>query len=351
MPHWLQHDAIIAGRVLAGLIGALCFYIAFFMYEDEGGQLQNRIDELWMSIYDRSKVTHSVSVALFNRIAQIIVRALNHMFGQKLLSLRMTCVSSNLSIVGGVLLMLADDMFSRNPQTHKLSISFSNLPEGLLYLAPFAVASFISMKFPKRIIIILCLLPCLALWVAAILITIPYLYNGFASPSVGGYVNFMMPVYEAAVFVFALSIFFDMLAIVVIRKVFLFLAEGLAISRTFWGIVFLVGVFFVILPLPYFAWLHWQLADGIKGHIADIGYLLCLTNATTTLYCLVPMLVLLVVLLHRISWPTLSRMLYPLSRFNLLLNKKAMVALGSFLSVVAFLPSQVRLEKFLKLFG
>jgi hypothetical protein len=100
MPHSLIHGAAIAGRVLAGGLGCVCFYLAFFLYEDEEGRWQNRIDDLWVAVDDRARVTESVSTALFNKIGQFLRQAFDRIFGHHLFSVRSFCASTTMSLLG-----------------------------------------------------------------------------------------------------------------------------------------------------------------------------------------------------------------------------------------------------------
>ena len=59
-----MHHALIVGiRLAAGVVGAVAYYLALFMYEGAAGVLQNRIDNLWSAIYERSTITNSTSIA------------------------------------------------------------------------------------------------------------------------------------------------------------------------------------------------------------------------------------------------------------------------------------------------
>src|SRR5258708_14664775 len=87
-------------RVLAAIIGSLAFYVRLFMYEDEEGKWQNRIDKLWVAIDDRAKLTGSKTSALFNKVAAVVTRAFDGIFGRKLLSFQFIGVSSCYSLAG-----------------------------------------------------------------------------------------------------------------------------------------------------------------------------------------------------------------------------------------------------------
>lgn len=76
----------------------LAFYMAFFLYEDEQGRWQNRLDAFWISIHDRALVVGSTTTALWNRVSESILELTNKLFGGKLLSYRPVIASINISI-------------------------------------------------------------------------------------------------------------------------------------------------------------------------------------------------------------------------------------------------------------
>ena len=59
MPHLLTHGGADRREGLSGLVGRVCFYLAFFLDEDEQGRLQNRIEGLWISAIRRAKGSRS----------------------------------------------------------------------------------------------------------------------------------------------------------------------------------------------------------------------------------------------------------------------------------------------------
>ncbi len=58
MPHTLNPLVLVIGRVLAGMVAAMAFYLAFFLYEDEEGKWQNRLENVWIAV-DPPKRTRS----------------------------------------------------------------------------------------------------------------------------------------------------------------------------------------------------------------------------------------------------------------------------------------------------
>src|SRR5713101_4587634 len=81
-------------RILFGLLGAFAYYAAFFMYEDEEGHWQNRIERLWVGISDRASLVGSKSAAFFGRVAGVVTEGFNRLFGNRLLSPRMIGAST-----------------------------------------------------------------------------------------------------------------------------------------------------------------------------------------------------------------------------------------------------------------
>src|SRR5664280_1339737 len=73
--------------------------MAFFMYEDEQGRWQNRLNEFWVRVDDRAKITGRTSTALWNKISELVVSFLNKTFGARLFSARSVIASVNLSFV------------------------------------------------------------------------------------------------------------------------------------------------------------------------------------------------------------------------------------------------------------
>jgi len=47
-----------------------------FLFEDEQGVWQNRVDNLWIAVYGRAKLTDSVATALLNKITNGSLRAM-----------------------------------------------------------------------------------------------------------------------------------------------------------------------------------------------------------------------------------------------------------------------------------
>src|SRR5580658_3564218 len=81
---------VTASRLLAVCVGALAYYAAFFMYEDEEGEWQNRIEKLWVAINDKEKLAGgNQASAFFNKVAYVTTRGFNKVLGRRLFSFQL----------------------------------------------------------------------------------------------------------------------------------------------------------------------------------------------------------------------------------------------------------------------
>jgi hypothetical protein len=348
MPHWLIHGAVIAGRVLAGLLGCVCLYLAFFLYEDEEGEWQNRLDQFWIGVHDRARFTDSTSVAFFNKLAELFRNLLNHTFGPKLFSVRSIVASINLSLLGCSLvkscaLYLDEDYYRIMPY---------------LIIMLTAVSSLSMLTRIQRYWI-----RCLSLvFTVAGIVSLGYTMPGFLYRI--NKFKLAEPVhllYGRAVSLALLSIGFslisDVISVAVVRNSLLETSKAPTFRDFRITIGKVCGLITLVEGIPIIALLLlWNANEtevnlyvfesvGIEGAVLVIVIL----NATTILYCLAPIFVFIIVIAHKLLWPSLSRVLYPLSRYQVVTNRKVTVPVGTVCLSVAFNLEHIGAKELLKL--
>jgi hypothetical protein len=94
-----------------------------------------------------------------------------------------------------------------------------------------------------------------------------------------------------------------------------------------------------------------RLSTEIFIYLWQLRTLLAGLNVTTALLCQVPAIMLCVVLLHKLIWPALSRLLYPLASRKVITNRKALISVGSLCLLYALNVAQVGVKDVLKLFS
>jgi hypothetical protein len=334
----MHHALILASRIMAGGVAGLAFYFAFFLYENEEGVWQNRIENLWASVYDRAKVTDSTSVALFNKLADKLNSMFNHKFGTTLLSIRAFAASFNLSTgIMSLFLLIGMILVIKGPGPKE----FLGFIYGLT--AAFAVICFASFFFffmPHQSTTPAPLRPLLPL--------IP-----FALSVVGATCLLIIDPGETSLMrlqpiVLALSFLSDYLAIMMMRKIFTSISQTVSILRC----VKLIAAFFLFpLLIDVFAPLAYAFGIWNDTMSRDPRYFVIefvLLNISTVLLCLVPASMLVVVLIHKLIWPLLSRLLYPVASRKVITNRKALVSVGSLCVLYALNPLQVGIKDILK---
>lgn len=85
---------IISLRVLSVIIALLFFYVSLFLYEDEQGQLQNRLEGWWIKTYDLQSVSLANHIRVLRNLGLKTGQMLDAVLGPKFFSLQSICVSS-----------------------------------------------------------------------------------------------------------------------------------------------------------------------------------------------------------------------------------------------------------------
>jgi hypothetical protein len=84
-------------------------YAALFLYEDEQGRIQNRLEEWWVKLSDRRGVALSAHARFMRGVAEVAVAGFDSLFGRRLLSLQALSVSLGFS---GISVWLCFAIFS-----------------------------------------------------------------------------------------------------------------------------------------------------------------------------------------------------------------------------------------------
>lgn len=372
MSHLLTIAALVL-RLCIGLVAAVSFYTAFFMYEDEKGGWQNRLEELWTSVYDRAKLTDSTTTALFNRLAATLENIFEQVFGRRLLSLKAVLVSANLTVGLGLLASLAlwkfvqpalrtvldhtsaahDGLTYRTyVSVFELSCLWGDLLEQIVHYgyfwntvvaAIFVLCAFLSSN--ARTKVTLCWLNApLALFVAKALQKNPRLWYANIDQR---YLYLYVPA------ILLLSVGWDFVAIVVIRQLF---AASINVVKP--GRVVRLLVQFTLFALlstclpVILSWVfivYFRRFTVLTLYVDNLTNLLTIFNVTTFIYCMAPLVCLATVLAHRVMWPVLGRLLYPLAAEKVIGNRKVLVSVGSASISYAVTGGHITLDSLLKL--
>jgi hypothetical protein len=320
-------------RSLAMMVTILA-YSSCLMYEDAEGKWQNRIETLWVAVDDREKLSGSRTSALFNVVATTVMRGFNRVFGPRIFSPQFIGVSTSYSFAGTFLFMAIAFLYYTflaisgaqgplsEPVTKALGaallLGLVLLPIGLFFLA-LAVLPSLWRSFVTVSLSLIPTVLVVALTVRAI------------------QVHRLMGIHLWFIIATVVSLLTDVLLLLVVRFTVRFISAETKVTRLALAVVLQLAIvaFMVVAPL--------------EGSLAMIGrnpqhptsmamfvFFVGVFNIFTGIASCAFVLVLLVVVLHRIAWPLLGRLIYPLARYQVIRNHKVMFEIGTGCFIFAF---------------
>ena len=314
----MHHALVLASRILAALLAAAAFYFAFFLYEDEEGVWQNRIENLWASIHDRAKVTDTTSTAVLNKIGELFKRFFASLYGKKLLSFRAVVVSIDLSLAGAfflpMLLFLGALVAIRSDRTVTAVLRFCWSLGGFCV----SLACTICPIFWKKV------------WASAI----AFLPTGVIFGLVAYLAVNRLSTLGEVLGILVVSTACDFLSVLALRRFAEAVTNTLSLARILLEIITLAAIILLIFGLPWETQVHYTHLQEFTANQkyeapAGAAAMLLLMNITTVVLCMLPIFVLIFLLLHRLFWPSLSRLLYPVASRRIVTNHKALISIGS----------------------
>lgn len=306
----------IFGRVLAGVVGCIAFYIALFMYEDEKNEWQNRLDNFWREARERAKKTDMLFTALVNRVAAKTVSVFNRIFGKETLSLKMAVVSTNLSLVVLALLVGIPSMFERPLLADS---------RDLLLTALLVVSALVAVRFHRKLVLVGCLLP-----PTALVLDVLFNWERRSSMEAGP----LWATYTGVGFI--ISIIVDIFVVATIRIIFSKLHTTPSLMGVAMRVLLLMIVALSASVAPLMGPFYFE--DSVARHgVREYILFQCgLLNLSTLLYCIVPSIVLLGLVIHKLVWPLLARVTYPLLNLKLIQDRKFLFWVGTTAFAIAF---------------
>ena len=294
---------------------------ASFLYEDEEGKIQSRVQEWWIKLDDKQSASRSRVAAFMQEVARLTAQGFDSLFGKRLLSLRFIVVSVYLSIASFFLFGLLTFSMIRNPGSltrHGLFLSFLSF----LTLASFPALLGEGRTFGDRLFrgIWWAVIPVFALSISGFLV---FVYKRFGAASTFRGIGL-------ALLPFAISFVVDLAYIVLTRWI---LRRIRGIDRVS-EIVLMLTEYFLILAiilvgLPDIGLLAAKYSLRVGGFtILSVSF-----DSIDILVAFSGLLVALVLFFHRLFWPFIQRPLYVIQRFRLIKNKKWLIVTGVILTI------------------
>lgn len=321
-------------KIALTIFGAMCLCMAFLLRENEEGEIQSKLEDLWIKIDDLQKHAISRHIAFIRIVTNVIGDFFGRIFGPKTLSFRSFCVSTCFTI-GLVLLTL----FLFNYLTgSRDKIIFEPIATIVISLAYGLVV--ILIKDRKWLLV----------W-----------YTGFCYFI---YTNYLMYIYEFisatirsgnSIPVFLLlmfligfgggSVVFAVL-VSIVRKSLVWLSKSDSLIRLIL-IFFLNSLPFLVVYVGFHSALYSLLLFGavnskkfwVLGIEMTILFSLVCLVITSLLFAISAVMLICLssaILLHKAFWPALERPIYALQRFGIIQRRKTVAGFGVLIILMAW---------------
>lgn len=323
----MAHVLLLIARGLIICIAGLLIYIALFMYEDEKGRLQNRLEELWIRIDDRQRAAVARHIAFLKAVLGLLNRGLDTLFGAKIFSLRSIAVTFCYS-QASLLLLLPHTLGDFDA---KVSLRAAAYFAFLVILG----TSSIMIKGKKALAIWSCSI--IAIGTGALLRSLAWVFNGDLGWSTTD-VSWSLSSEAAAwiLTIFAAGIACDVLFIALNRALIRFTAR-LNGSVQIIAMLLVNCAIATVYMAPYWLW-PLKIVTRLSPMYYQVANLTAATNLITSLLACSIILVMVIALLHRVSWSLVSRPIYAISQFKVA-RKPALLLFTSTLLLAWAIPA------------
>jgi hypothetical protein len=330
------------------VIGLLLLYIAFLLYEDEQGKLQDRLENIWVFIESRREEQTSAFANFFSGVAVTINNILDKLFGKKLFSISALYISvllglSSISMFG--LKIKADDAlrdFGYNIQ-HPLNEHFVSV---LICLVGVILPLYLARSFYKQknktvnVKFLLVINGLVILVFSGLLAYLVIEKADFDDVDING-VPLVIPIAATIAFsIFVVSgaiaagYFWDFVTIATIRYIFIKTSET---RNSFSMLLLLLGVGLLSLLFVFsvygIGFITEQYINKPGGSIIGFGgiYIFVISviaNLYNFLISILLFLLALLLIIHRMLSPLLSRILYAVAEHRIIREKKILGVTG-----------------------
>jgi hypothetical protein len=325
----MHHALMIVARVLAGTFSLAAYYSAFCLYQDERGNLQNRFEDLWIEIHERSRMTENLATAIFDVVASIMIGWSRRFFGKRLFSRK------------GVSPALV--------KTFTLGLIFSTAPLDLpskwqfVFFAILIVlicGAVLRFQHPRRHFLLV--------------LSIPFI-NVLSLSIVGVLSHHINMVYAVSFVIASFSFAVDLGAITFMNKLLFTISDTQTLFRR---IAVSAGITTMALASTCLPIIAIVALNRLEAKAPDDFHItfeifvlwgLSFVNILSAFYCLLPTALFIMIILHRPLWSFVARVIYQGVEANIVTSKKVLLPVGSLALAYAFNLQEVGAKELLKL--
>jgi hypothetical protein len=330
-------------RILSLTGGLLSLYAAAFLYEDEYGRIQSKLEEWWIRLSDKQSLAISRHAAFMREVARLETQLLDGLFGDRLLSLRAIGVSQCLSVASMGLAVLVGYTLNLLYYHRGSSSSFEKpgtAASAAVFIGIFLVLGTLPALFRNRALPIL--------WYTSVILLVWVPVIGMAL------VEVTQRLAATLSFAFVASFGCDVMFIALTRWA-LRRASGMErfyqiaviiLVNCLLSLLLLVGPLLIMFPQPAerSATLDpFELSTTVPAYYLAAGLVAGL-NEIDVLVALIFVFLALLMLCHRLFWPIINRPLYSLQAIGIARRRKLLYTVGIALFFGGVTPPRLVME-------
>lgn len=313
----------LAFHIVVAIVGIYVFALTFVMRKTTEGRWVNRIEEFWIRVDDKRIAAGGLWFSLCNALAAKLTRAFNRIVGEKMISLRLVGISGSLSFAslfsfyalffgaGGYVFLTYHDLIKQkvpaivNLEVTTVLLIIAFLATALIALV-FGILSALPMIFKSRLWVWLSCFPTGLVFILFLRLV---------------YLRAVNPGRLAIILSVVISLVSDVLLVAVIRQSLRWITKQVSLARIAAAIAVQVLLVLVTFWLPI-QLLILQVPHKPASSLSVGALTLTLFNIPTAVASICFIASLAFMILHLFTWPIMERVVYILTRPEVLEKRK-----------------------------
>jgi hypothetical protein len=304
----------LALTIIRWALGLLLIFCATTLYEDQEGKIQSSLEDIWIKVADRKKAALSRAAAFIGVVAASTGKLFDRLFGERLLSIQVVAVSFCFSIAS----FFGFSQIGALVKHQTASVSFTAWGWFLFYLALGFTPVLTNLAATG------------ALWLWKLTVFGTILFPLFQIADLILKVRGAKPalhMLESIALLFGVSLVCSVLFVAVTRK----LLRMAATSQHAFTMAGIIALDIALGLLLFYGPALLGVALIVRSRATVLSLMVLLASALNVIdivLCFVVVLFMLAMLLHRVLWPILDRLIYAAHRYSVIRNKKLLLVLG-----------------------
>jgi hypothetical protein len=320
---WIE----VALRIAIGCAAFAILYVAWFVYEDEEKELQSRIEGWWLNWLNFDDVRVSMisrQAAVVSVVARKATEVLDGVFGPRLFAKDSVAAATCFSVAGYVVIIFLSKYLEGRSDAVTWAFALAAIGLFICGVAPLVSVQF--RRLPRAVLRVSIIVGEFMLLVCLIQLLLYLLFRPPPLASISVFMeneskhsaSYVLLVPFVMVGGFAIGIGGNLLTVVVARLAL----TRIAVTGREWPIV--GGMLLAIAPFVIFG--VWVFASwrslGTESLVAAAVIIAMSASIISGSLSMLVIGISGVMLLHRVAWPTASRLLYTLPRYQIVQKQK-----------------------------